>query len=263
MSVSCYRAPSTMLPPLVPSAGSAAVVKPPGSFFMPAPVAQQRSAAQSPAEELADQPFDTGAPAQILAEESPVRDAPLVQHQDMQGPPQDAGGLQAEHPQISAARQSSGFGQWLSNGAPQAQSQGSEAAPQASGAPQAPFLSAPGVRPGAQLMTGSGGGQPWMPELPQAAFQGAEGAGGQSRMPKSMQLGPQAASPGGDLYSSYASVVPPAQHASYPAAQAQLSVPGQAVRPLSAGSPSGPSFGSPAAAGVPAAHGDEMREIEL
>ena len=252
-----------MLPPLVPSAGSAAVAKTPGSFFMPGPIAQQPSAARSPAEELADQPFDTGAPAQILAEESPVRDAPLGQHQDMQGPPQDAGGLQAEQLQFSAARQSSGFGQWLSSGAPQAQSQGPVPAPQASAAPQAPFLSAPGVRPGAQLMTGSGGGQPWMPELPQAALQGAEGAGGHSRMPEPTQQGPQAALASGDPYASYASVVPHAQPAGYPAAQAQASLPGQGVASLSAGFPSGPSFGSPAAAGAPAAHGDEMREIEL
>ena len=112
-------------------------------------------------------------------------------------------------------------------------------------------------------MTGSGGGQPWRPELPQAAFQGAEGAGGQSRLPEPMQLGSQAASASGDLCSSYASVVPPAQHAGYPATQAQASLPGQGVRPPSAGFPSGPSFGPPAAAGAPAAHGDEMREIEL
>ena len=177
-----------MLPPLVPSAGSAAAAKPPGSFFMPAPAAQQPSAVRSPAEELADQPFDTGAPAQILAEESPVRDAPLGQHQDMQGSPQNAGGLQAEPPQFSAARQSSGFGQWLSSGMPQAESQGLVLGPQANAAPQVPFSSAPGVKPGAQLVTGTDGGQPWRPEPPQAAFQGA---GGQSRLPEPPQAGPR------------------------------------------------------------------------
>ena len=221
-----------MLPPLVPPLPPGAAAKPP-SFFVPPPAAQRPAPISSPAQDLASQPSDTGAPAQILAEESPVREGPQAAHQNTSLAPENGVGQPAEHSRPAEGRRSSGFGQWLNNGSRPTESQAGAATAEAPAAP----ARQPGAWQGSQLYgQAAQQQQPW-------DFQPAQATAGHE--PAS-----------GDIFTAYASFVGPAQGASTPS-------PGQGIGAQQAGLASvlGPSF--PTGPGTPAMGGDEMKEIEL
>ncbi len=217
-----------MLPPLVPPLPSGSVAKPP-SFFMPPPAAQRPPPITSPAQELASQPFNTGVPAQILAEQSPVRDAPQAALQNTSLAPENGVGQPAEHSRPAEGRRSSGFGQWLNNGSRPAESQ---AGASASEAP----ARQPGAWQGSQLYGQAAQQHPWNFQPPQPAARHEPASG--------------------DIFTAYASLVKPAQGAPAPS-------PGQGIGAQQPGLTGvlGPSF--PARAGTPAMDGEEMKEIEL
>lgn len=225
-----------MLPPLVPSAPSTAAGRPPGSFFMPPlSAAQQPSLARSPAQDLASQPFDTGAPAQILAQESPIStQGPLPGTNE---PSQACEAQPAAQLHPVEGRRSSGFGQWLNNGITQAESQGADAIPPGCFAREG---TGQGAQPHKQ---GSEQQQSWGLAPAQPAFRGEP--------------------VGGNMFTSYASVVEPVQHAENHARQAHALLPGQGGEGQPAAYPGGPGCGLPAGGGAPAIDSKEMKEIEL
>lgn len=226
-----------MLPPLVPSAPSAAVAKPPGSFFVPTPAAQRSNPAISPAQELASQPFDTGAPAQILAEESPIREDSQGALQATYGALQAVPGPPVEGYQAGEGRKSSGFGQWLSNGGAPGDSQAVMSASQAPpGSFAQPEVFGQGSQPSAQ------GQQPQQWSLQPAQPSSAQDAGGR------------------DVFAPYAAVMEPVQNAGTQGWQAHAT-PGQSMPPQAPTFPSGPAFGFPG--GTAAPRNEEMKEIEL
>ena len=221
-----------MLPPLVPPALSGAATKPPGSFFVPPPAAQRPAPTSSPAQELASQPFYTGAPAQIFAEENPVKEHPQAALQST---------FQAQENNVEQpvgqfrhgeGRRSSGFGQWLNNGMKEAESQASAPPPAAPVGPAAP----PGMWQGSQLYGQAAQLQPLsiQPRQPTAQHESASGY----------------------IFTAYASLAEPAQRAPAPS-------PGQGIGAQELGPTSvlGPSF--PNRAGTTAVDNEEMREIEL
>ena len=221
-----------MLPPLVPPLPPGAAAKPPSSFFVPPPAAQRPAPISSPAQELASQPFDTGAPAQILAQESPVRDDPQAASQNFSLAPENGMGQPAGQSRPAEGRRSSGFGQWLNNGSRLTDNQAGAPAPEAPAGP----ARQPGAWQGLQLYGQAAQQQPWDFQPPQTT------AGHEPT--------------GGDMFTAYASLVKPAQHTTEPS-------PGQGIGAQQPGLAGvlGPSF--PTRAGTPAIDGEEMKEIEL
>lgn len=221
-----------MLPPLVPPALSGAAAKPPTSFFVPPPAAQRPAAISSPAQDLASQPFDTGAPAQILAEESPVKEHPQAALPSTFQSPENTAEQPVGHFRPGEGRRSSGFGHWLNNGVKAAEGQAGAPPPEAPTGPAAP----PGIWQGSQLYGQAALQQPlnFQPPQPTAPHEPASG----------------------DIFTAYASLVEPAQRAPAPS-------PGQGTGAQGLGLTSvlGPSF--PTRAGIPAMDSEDMREIEL
>ena len=181
-----------MLPPLVPPLPPGAAAKPPSSFFVPPPAAQRPAPISSPAQELASQPFDTGAPAQILAQESPVRDDPQAASQNFSLAPENGMGQPAGQSRPAEGRRSSGFGQWLNNGSRLTDNQAGAPAPEAPAGP----ARQPGAWQGLQLYGQAAQQQPWDFQPPQTT------AGHEPT--------------GGDMFTAYASLVKPAQHTTEP-----------------------------------------------
>ena len=220
-----------MLPPLVPPPPSGSAAKPP-SFFVPPTAAQRPAPISSPAQELSSQPFDTGAPAQILAEQSAVRDAPQAALENSSLAPENGTGHPADYSRPAEGRRSSGFGQWLNNGSRPTDNQ--------AGAPMTEAPAGPARQPGAwqgsQLYGQAAQQQPWNFQPPQRASE---------QEPAS-----------GDIFTAYASLVKPAQQTSAPS-------PGQGIGAQQLGLTGvlGPSF--PTRANTPALDGEEMKEIEL
>ena len=226
------RASSTMLPPLVPPAASGAAARPPSSFFVPPPAAQRPAPISSPAQELASQPFDTGNPAQILAEESPGREGPQAGLQSTLQAQENSVGQPADHSRPREGRRSSGFGQWLNNGVNASDGQAGAPPPEAPAGPGAQ----PGGWQGPQLYGQASSQQPWDFHVSQPPAR---------QEPVS-----------GDIFTAYTSLVEPAQQTSAPS-------PGQGTGAQKQGLTTvlRPNF--PARTGTPAIDSEDMKEIEL
>ena len=225
------RSSSTMLPPLVPPAVSGAAARPPSSFFVPPPAAQRPAPISSPAQELASQPFDTGNPAQILAEESPIREDPQAPlHSTL--PQENATEQPADQSRPREGRRSSGFGQWLNNGASALESHAGAPPPEAPAGPGGQ----PGGWQGSQAYGQASSQQPW-------DFHTSQPPARQEPL-------------SGDIFTAYASLAEPAQQTSVPS-------PGQGTRGQDVGLSAMPQPNLPAGTGTRVIDSEEMKEIEL
>ena len=184
-----------------------------------------------------------GAPATILAEESPVRDNPQETLQKTSQPAQNTMEQPACQFQPGEGRRSSGFGQWLSNGAKPLESPAESQAGAPS--PEAPPGSA------AQLDNWQGS-QPY-----------GEGAQQQQWGLKPSQPSVRHEAVGTNIFTAYASGVEPAQHTGALAWQNPLPMPAQGMTAQSVTFQSMPGSCFPAEAGAPAIDSGEMKEIEL